>query len=508
MIKIRNFSIVAHIDHGKSTLADRFIEICKKVNKNKIKNQMLDSMDLEREKGITIKSQCLSLKYRYLNNTYLLNLIDTPGHTDFYYEMYKFLSVCDGIILLIDATQGIQAQTVTNCEIALKKKLKIIPVINKIDIKKNCLEILKKDILELTKITNKNEIIEISAKTGYGVTKLIETIIKKIPHPNLVSTSKLNALIIDSWFNNYKGIVCIVYIRSGLLRVGDKIKLSSTKKILKIYELGIFIPEKKYKNSLLCGEIGFVVTRCKEIGVIKVGDELVSEKNTYLEESTILKDYKPKVFSSLYPNNPNNFEIFEKSFNKLLLNDTSIFYEIQKSNTFGFGFRCGFLGMLHLEITKERMKREYRIDIITTFPNIPLKIIDKNKKEFYITSPSELNNIALIDKIYEPIALVKISSKKQYINDIIELCNTIRGIKKSIVHKNNNTLIIYLIPMLELINGFFSKIQTITKGFVSSDYNIINYREGNLTKINILINKKKISELETIVHKNDIYKKV
>ena len=503
---IRNFSIIAHIDHGKSTLADRFIEICKNLKKNKIKNQTLDSMDLEREKGITIKSQCLTLNYTLNKNVYTLNLIDTPGHNDFSYEVSRALEACDGVILLIDATQGIEAQTLSNYNKAIEKKLTVITAINKIDLNRSNIKQLKENIHSTIKMKYK-KIIEISAKTGEGIETLIKTIIKEIPQPSGKKNEKLEAIIIDSWFNNYLGITCLISIKKGIIKKNDVITLLSTKKIYTVKNIGIFKPEKIQKTLLIAGEIGFITTGCKNSNEIKVGDLITLSSDPILKKSQKIFKLKPRVFACIYPSITNEFEILNQALSKLSLNDSSLIYTTQKSNVLGFGFKCGFLGLLHLEITQERLEREYNIQIIITPPNVTFKIIQKNDEEIYINTPSDMPNNNIIKEIQEPIALVTILAPKKYIGNIIILCNEKRGIQNEIKYKNEQTIIKYYIPINELIFNFFNKLQSISNGFASFDYEFYKYIKANLKKLNIRINDKKIDALEFIIHKTQCYKK-
>jgi len=501
---IRNFAIIAHIDHGKSTLADRFIEICQNLKKNEIKNQMLDSMDLEREKGITIKSQCLTLNYKLNDENYTLNLIDTPGHSDFSYEVSRALEACDGVILLIDATQGIEAQTLSNYQKALEKNLYTIIALNKIDLNIPDITKIKNDI---TTILNEKNIIEISAKTGYGVKNLIKTLITKIPKPNGSQDDKLEVLIIDSWFNNYLGVTCLINVKNGIIQKNDKIITISTNKIHKISQLGIFNPKKIYKNSLSSGEIGFITLGCKNINEIQVGDTITLHSNPLTKQITKLKKITPRIFANIFPLTTEKFGNLKDALEKLSLNDSSIEYSPQKSNIFGFGFKCGFLGLLHLDITKERLEREYNLKTIITPPNVVFKIIKKDNTEKYINTPSELDNIHNLKEIQEPIALVTILVPPEYIGKIITLCNEKKGIQITLNYHKTKTTIIYHIPLNEIIFNFFDKLQTTSNGLASMDYKLITYTKSNLTKLNILINDKRIDMLEFIIHKDESYKK-
>lgn len=506
MNNIRNFAIIAHIDHGKSTLADRFIEICKNISRDKIKNQTLDTMDLEREKGITIKAQCLTLKYNLENVDYTLNLIDTPGHIDFCYEVSRALAACEGVVLLIDSTQGIEAQTLSHYHQALNEKLKIIIALNKIDIKNNNITQLKNEI-ENTLNINKNTFLEISAKTGQGVKDLIKSIIINIPPPQGNKNTELKALIIDSWFNTYVGITCIINIKNGIINKNDKITIMSTNKTYKVHNLGIFVPEKEFKNFLSTGETGFIIIGTKELNDIKTGDTITLTSHPANNPLPGLKTIKPKIFATIYPSNSDMFEDLKIALSKLILNDSSLVYTLQQSNIFGFGFKCGFLGLLHMEITQERLEREYNLSIIITPPTVMYKLILKDNTEKYINTVSDIPKTMFIKEIHEPIAYVAIFAPNVYTNEIITLCNEARGTQKTINYKTTHIAINYEIPMSELIFNFFPKLQTISNGFASFDYTFLKYQKSDLIKINILINDKKIDALEFIVHKNDSYQK-
>lgn len=500
ILNIRNFSIIAHINHGKSTLADRFLEICKNFKLKKNESQCLDSMDLEKEKGITIKAQCLTLNYKYGNENYILNLIDTPGHIDFSFEVNRSLSVCDGVILLIDVSKGIQAQTITNYNKALDKKLKVIFVLNKIDLSVDK-ESLKQDIKAVFKIEN---FIEISAKTGYGVSDLIESIINNIPCPKVLNNkSGFSAYIFDSFFDNYSGMTCLIKVICGSISKNDKFILSFSLTSYKINNLGIFSPEKIFKDKLYSGEIGFVVFSCKNISEIKVGTYINSD-NYFFENTEDSYVNVPKIYANIYPINFDKFDFLKNSFFKLALNDSSLIFSIYKSQLFGFGFKCGFLGILHLEITKERLEREYGVSVIVTPPNITFKVVDIKNKEFYISSPADLNNIKNIKNIYEQLAIINIISPVSYLGKIIQLCVDARGLKDEVVYVNDKVYIKYKIPFNEIIFNFFNKLQILTNGFASFDYILGDYVVSDLIKLDILINEKKVDALEFIVHKTKV----
>ncbi len=501
LTKIRNFSIIAHINHGKSTLADRFIEICKNLKLKKYEKQILDSMDIEKERGITIKAQCLMLNYFYKSENYILNLIDTPGHTDFSYEVNRSLDACEGVILLIDITKGIQAQTISNYVKALEKKLTILVVLNKIDL------FSKKDNIkeDIKNILNIDTVFEVSAKNGTGVENLIHVIIDKIPPPLASLSNLFNALIIDAWFSQYIGVTCTIKVKSGKVFKDDKIFLSFNNKCYKINDLGVFIPEKKVKEFLSEGEIGFVSFSAKNLEDIKVGTYIHTE-TFKVNNFDICNNFLPKIYANIYPIDPNSFLLLKKALLKLSLNDSSLVFILQKSQIFGFGFRCGFLGILHLEVTKERLEREYNLEVIITPPNITFKIVTNMLKIFYISNPSDLDSISHIKEIQEQIALTTIVSPSQYLGKIIELCVSSRGKQFDIKHVNDKVYLKYYIPLNELIFNFYSQLQTLTNGYASFDYIISDYVVASLNKLTILINEKKIDALEFIIHKDKIRK--
>ncbi|HFL8824324.1 MAG TPA: translation elongation factor 4 [Candidatus Azoamicus sp. OHIO1] len=502
---IRNFSIIAHIDHGKSTLADRFIEICNKLEKEKL-NLILDSMELEKEKGITIKSQCITLNYEFEGNIYTLNLIDTPGHMDFTYEVSRAISACEGAILLIDASQGIEAQTIANYNKAIAKNLKIITVLNKIDLIQADPNLIENEIRTILNIDT-NEIPRISAKNGTGVKDLIETIIKTIPHPSGNLNNKLQALIIDSWFNNYLGIIALIKIENGILNKNDKIIIMSTNKIHKVIELGIFNLKKEYKDKLNTGEVGFIVTGSKDTENFPIGDTITLQANPSTLPLTSFQKIKPNIFAGIFTIEPDNFEFLKVALAKLRLNDSSLEYTIQNSNVFGFGFRCGFLGPLHMEIITERLEREYNLKTITTPPSVMFKITLKNGTIKYIDNPNQLPELNLISNILEPIADVNIVTPEKYLGSVIKLCISNRGVQNNIMYTSNQISVKYKIPINEIIFSFCNKLKTISQGFASMEYSFCEFKKADLIKLSILVNKKKIDALEFIIHRNDSYKK-
>ncbi len=502
---IRNFSIIAHIDHGKSTLSDRIIEKCtgKKIDKNK--QRILDSMELEKEKGITIKSQSVQLKYKYKKNIYEFNLIDTPGHIDFSYEVSRSLYVCEGALLIIDATQGIQAQTLENYNMAKKLKIKIIPIINKIDLINKNLKKIKNQIKNILNI-KKEEIILCSAKKNIGIKKIIHSIIKVIPSPKGNKHLPLQALIIDSYFNNYLGSFFLIKIYNGFLKINDKIKLINKYKKYNIENIYINKPEKKKLKYLNCGEVGWISCNIKKINYIKIGNTITKFNNPSLNNLPKFKKINPQIYVGLYPDENKNFINLKKSLEKLNLNDSSLIFKQENSLIFGLGFRCGFLGKLHLEIIKERLKREYNLNIIITLPTVTYKIINKKNKCIYIDNPIKLPNKNEIKKIKEPISKCFIISPLKYLGKIIQLCVNKRGIQKKILFVKKKIYLIYELPTSEIITNFSSKLKSITKGYASFKYSFKNYKTSDIVLSEIIINKNKIEGFSMLIHRKNILK--
>ncbi len=502
---IRNFCIIAHIDHGKSTFSDRIIEICKNKKFKKGQNRILDSMELEKEKGITIKAQCANLKFKYKNNIFKLNLIDTPGHIDFSYEVSKSLHICEGAILLIDVTKGIQSQTLNNYNIAKKLKIKILVVINKIDIENINIKIIKKQIRKILKY--KNKIFLCSSKTGLGIKKIIKNIIKIIPSPKNNKNKKLLAIIIDSYFNNYIGTFLLIKIKSGYIKLNDVIKISNIKKNYTIENIIIYTPYKKKINILYNGEVGWITCKIKKINNNLIGNIIYNNNNFKINYKKNIKKINPQIFASIYPKENNNFNYLKKSIQKLQLNDSSLTYEIEKSQILGFGFRCGFLGTLHIEIIGERLKREYNCKIIIVNPTITFKIKTKNNNKIYINNINKIININNIKYIKEPIVKCNIKSKKQYIGKIINFCNEKRGVLKNLKYINKEDILLkYKIPLLEIITNLSNDLKSITQGYCFYDYKFYKYKKSNIILLKIIINKKIIYGLSKLIHKNNIKK--
>ena len=504
---IRNFSIIAHIDHGKSTLADRILEETGAVSKRELKSQMLDSMDIERERGITIKLNTATMKYNYNNEEYILNLIDTPGHVDFSYEVSRSLAASDGAILIVDAAQGIEAQTLANLYLAMENDLVIIPVINKIDLPNANVEKVKKELIDLVGF-KEDEIILTSAKTGIGIKDLVIEIINKIPSPTGDKTKPLQALIFDSIFDSYRGVIISCRIASGTLKVGDTIKMLASNKEYIVTELFVHTPKEEKRESMSVGEVGHIVAAIKDISVVKVGDTITSLENY---TSTPLPGYKPMksmVFCGLYPIESVKFESLREALYKLKLNDASLEFVPETSNALGFGFRCGFLGLLHMDIIKERITREFGIEIITTAPSVIYEVILTNTDIIEISSPSQFPDKSKIKEIKEPFIKTNIFTPSDYIGPIMELCQDKRGNYISMEYLDATRVNIhYELPLSEIVYDFFDKLKSYTKGYASFDYDFIGYKTSNLVKMDILLNGDVIDALSVIVHKDFAYKR-
>ncbi|QLK13841.1 translation elongation factor 4 [Candidatus Profftella armatura] len=501
MKNIRNFSIIAHIDHGKSTLADRIIQICGGLSTREMESQVLDSMDIERERGITIKAQTAALSYKAKNGLiYNLNLIDTPGHVDFSYEVNRSLSACEGALLLIDATQGVEAQTVANCYMAIDMNVKVIPVLNKIDLPNANINNTLLEIENIIGINSKNAIF-CSGKTGFGVLEILENLIYRIPYPKGNINAPLQALIIDSWFDNYVGVVMLVRVINGKLHIKEKILLMSNGTKHLVENIGIFTPKSYQCLSLSAGQVGFIVAGIKEVKIAKVGDTITSANFPSLNVLPGFKKVQPQVFSGLFPLKNNEFNILKKSLEKLKLNDSALKYNIEKSQALGFGFRCGFLGLLHMEIVQERLKREFNIDLITTAPTVIYKVLMKNNTILMIDNPSQIPETVKILEIQEPIVIINLYTPKEYVGVIMKLCIHRRGIQINIDYHGMHVKLTYEIPMSEIIFDFFDTLKSISHGFASMEYEFKEYRSSDVVKLDILINNEKIDALSSISHR-------
>ena len=501
---IRNFCIIAHIDHGKSTLADRILEMTNAIEARELKSQMLDSMDLERERGITIKLNAVQLSYKKGKEEFLLNLIDTPGHVDFSYEVSRSLAACEGAILVVDASQGVEAQTLANLYLALDNDLTIIPVINKIDLPSANPE---KVIKELEMIGfDKENIILTSAKTGEGVKELLDKIIEVIPSPKGKNTNPLKALIFDSIFDSYRGVVVSIRIKDGEVKVGDKIKMMETEATYEVTGLSINNPKEKKVTKLLTGEVGYLYASIKSISDLHVGDTITLEDNPAKEQLPGYKTMKPTVYCGLYPIESNKFEDLREALDKLKLNDAALSFEPETSKALGFGFRCGFLGLLHMDIVEERIEREFGIDLIATSPSVVYEIILTDNKKILVDSPTKMPKKELIKKTLEPYVKASIFTPSEYIGPIMELCQNKRGTFENMEYLDDTRVTInYNLPLSEIVYDFFDKLKSYTKGYASFDYEITDYKESDLVKMDILLNGEIVDALSIIIHKDFAY---
>ncbi len=506
MNNIRNISIIAHIDHGKSTLADRLIEKYGALSIRDMHDQVLDSMDLERERGITIKAQTVSLNYFKDNIMYKINIIDTPGHVDFSYEVSRSLSACDSALLIVDATQGIEAQSIAHTTLAQELGLTIIPIINKIDLPSADIVSVKKDLVDFLNI-NESDILEVSAKTGEGVDTIIDTVISKTPPPSISSTQYPKAFIIDSWFDNYLGVVVLVKVISGTILPKLKIKILSNSKEFVIDKVGIFTPKIEYLEKLESGDVGFIIASIKTLDAAPVGDTIADIKAVNPKALPGFQHIQPRVFSGFYPLDSKNYQESKKALDKLSLNDNSFTYEPENSDSLGHGFRCGFLGLLHMEIIRERLAREYDLDFLMTVPSVTYRIILKTNEMVEVKSPKDLPDDNKILKFLEPIAEINIITPSKYLGAIIELCIKKRGVQKNLQYRSNSVEISFNIPLSEIIYDFFDKLKSSTKGYASYDYTVIDYLESKMIKLDILVNKKKVDALSQILHKDNSDKK-
>lgn len=507
MQNIRNFSIIAHIDHGKSTLADRFIQVCGGLSDREMQAQVLDSMDLERERGITIKSQSVTLFYTAKNGEkYQLNLIDTPGHVDFSYEVSRSLAACEGALLVVDAAQGVEAQSVANCFTAVEQDLEILPVLNKIDLPSADPERVKNEIEEIIGLDT-SETMEVSAKQGIGIDDLLEQIIRSFPAPKGQEDAPLKALIIDSWFDNYLGVVSLVRIIDGELPVRKKMRVMSSGKDYEVTEVGVFTPKRESKKSLQSGEVGYVVASIKEIDGVPVGDTLTLAENPATEVVPGFQTVKPRVFAGLYPIDSSDYEAFREALAKLRLNDAALHYEPETSQALGFGFRCGFLGMLHMEIIQERLEREYQLNLITTAPTVIYEVLTTSGDTVYVDNPAKLPGTDVLDEIREPIVQADILVPQDYVGNVINLCIEKRGTQKKMQYLGNQVALSYELPMSEMVLDFFDRLKSVSRGFASFDYHFVRFQASKLVKLDILINGDRVDALSIIVHNEQVQSK-
>ena len=504
--RLRNFSIIAHIDHGKSTLADKLILATSTIPEREMKEQMLDNMDLERERGITIKAQTVRLKhYTKDGQGYIFNMIDTPGHVDFTYEVSRSLAACEGVLLVVDATQGIQAQTIANLNLALQHNLAIIPVINKIDLPSADPDFIKEQLEDVLQIESSNAVL-VSAKEGIGIDELMEAVVRQIPSPTGNTSEKLQALLFDAWYDAYRGVMVLVKIQQGSLKVGEEIMMMATGNRFIVEELGTFNPKQEKCAQLQVGEVGYLVANIKQLDQTKVGDTITHSTNPCEKPLPGYKEAKPMVFSGLYPINGEDYEDLRDALKKLTLNDASFSYEAETSTALGFGFRCGFLGLLHMEIVRERIEREYKVDLLTTAPTVIYKIITTDGKTLMIDNPSKLKEQKNIDHLEEPYVLGTIIVPEEYIGVVMALVRDRRGIQKKMEYMNPQTVLLqYELPFNEIVLDFYDRLKSGTKGYASFDYEFIDFRTSNLVKLDVLLNGELVDALSLIAHKDKVY---
>jgi len=504
---IRNFSIIAHIDHGKSTLADRFIQDCGGLSAREMEAQVLDSMDIERERGITIKAQSVTLDYLAQDGkTYQLNFIDTPGHVDFSYEVSRSLAACEGALLVVDAAQGVEAQSVANCYTAIEQGLEVIPVLNKMDLPQVEPERVSEEIEDIIGI-DATDAVRCSAKSGLGIQDVLERLVRDVPAPVGDVDAPLQALIIDSWFDNYLGVVSLVRVTQGSLKTKDKIIAKSIGKAHGVDIVGVFTPKRKDTGVLNAGEVGFVVAGIKEILGAPVGDTLTHSKTPDVEMLPGFKKIKPQVYAGLFPVSSDDYETFRDALAKLTLNDASLFYEPESSDALGFGFRCGFLGMLHMEIIQERLEREYNLDLITTAPTVIYEVVTNDGKTIYVDNPSKLPDISLIDEMREPLCEANILVPSDYLGAVITLCVEKRGIQKNLQYVGGQVSLCYELPMNEVVMDFFDRLKSVSRGFASLDYSFVRFAPSNLVRLDVLINGEKVDALALIIFRDNAHYK-
>ena len=503
MKNIRNFSIIAHIDHGKSTLADRIIHLCGGLEDREMEAQVLDSMDIERERGITIKAQTATLNYKADDgDIYHLNLIDTPGHVDFSYEVSRSLSACEGALLVVDASQGVEAQSVANCYTAIDLGLEVTAVLNKIDLPSADPERVMQEIEDVIGI-DATGAVQCSAKTGLGVREVIEEVIAKVPAPTGDVTKPLKALVVDAWFDNYVGVVMLVRIIDGELKRKDKFKMMATGTQHLCEQVGVFTPKPLPKQSLKAGEVGFVTGGIKELASAKVGDTITLVDSPAAEALKGFKEVKPQVFAGLYPVESNQFEALRTALEKLSLNDASLLFEPENSTALGFGFRCGFLGLLHMEIVQERLEREYDMDLITTAPTVVYELLLKNGNVEQIENPSRLPELSFIEEIREPVISINLLMPQDYVGPVMTLCNNKRGIQKNMQYMGRQVMLSYEMPLNEVVLDFFDRLKSVSRGYASMDYEFLEFRAADLVKLDIMVNGERVDSLSMITHRSN-----
>ncbi|PPC79057.1 elongation factor 4 [Pokkaliibacter plantistimulans] len=500
---IRNFSIIAHIDHGKSTLADRFIQICGGLSEREMEAQVLDSMDIERERGITIKAQSVTLDYTARDGqVYQLNFIDTPGHVDFSYEVSRSLSACEGALLVVDAAQGVEAQSVANCYTAIEQGLEVVPVLNKMDLPQAEPERVKTEIEDIIGI-DATDAVACSAKSGMGIDDLLEQLVERIPAPEGDPAAPLQALIIDSWFDNYLGVVSLVRIKNGTLRKKDKILVKSTGQVHLIDDVGVFTPKRKSEEYLSAGEVGYVVAGIKDIHGAPVGDTLTLSSSPDTPSLPGFQKVKPQVYAGLFPVSSDDYEDFREALDKLSLNDASLFFEPESSDALGFGFRCGFLGMLHMEIIQERLEREYDLDLITTAPTVVYEIELSTGEVVYVDNPSRLPEPGKVRDMREPICEAHILVPQEFLGNVISLCVEKRGVQKNMHFMATQVQVVYELPMSEVVMDFFDRLKSCSRGFASLDYSFQRYQSANMVRLDIMINGDRVDALAVIMHRDN-----
>jgi GTP-binding protein LepA len=501
MQHIRNFSIIAHIDHGKSTLADRLIQRCGGLSDREMEAQVLDSMDLERERGITIKAQTASLQYKAKDgNTYHLNLIDTPGHVDFSYEVSRSLSACEGALLVVDASQGVEAQTVANCYTAIELGVEVLPVLNKMDLPSADPDNARNEIEEVIGI-QADEAIPASAKTGMGIDDILEAVVAKVPPPKGDPEAPLQALVIDSWFDNYVGVVMLVRVVNGVLRPKDKILLMAAGVTHLCEQIGVFTPRSQPRTQLSAGEVGFVIAGIKELEHAKMGDTLTLASRPATTALPGFKEIKPQVFAGLYPVESSEYDALRDSLEKLKLNDAALLFEPEVSQALGFGFRCGFLGMLHMEIVQERLEREFDMDLITTAPSVVYEVLQRDGTLISVDSPSKMPEVGKIAEIREPIVTVTLFMPQEYVGPVITLCTSKRGNQINMAYHGRQVHLTYEIPLAEIVLDFFDRLKSVSRGYASMDYEFKEYRNADVVKVDLLINGDRVDALSVIVHR-------
>jgi GTP-binding protein LepA len=503
MQRIRNFSIIAHIDHGKSTLADRFIQLCGGLSDREMEEQVLDSMELERERGITIKAQTAALRYKARDGeTYLLNLIDTPGHVDFSYEVSRSLAACEGALLVVDASQGVEAQTVANCYHAIEQRVEVVPVLNKIDLPSADPGRVISEIEDIIGIPAQDAL-RASAKTGEGVQEILEAVIQRVPPPKGDPEAALKALIIDSWFDNYVGVVMLVRVVDGTLTPKDRILLLSTRASYLCEQVGVFTPKAQTRESLSAGEVGFVIAGIKELKAAQVGDTVTTAERPAAGPLPGFREIKPQVFAGLYPVESNEYAALRDALEKLHLNDSSLRFEPETSQALGFGFRCGFLGLLHMDIVQERLEREYGMNLITTAPTVVYEVLMRDGELLEIENPSKLPDPARIAEIREPVITATILMPQDYVGPVMTLCNNKRGVQRNMQYMGRQVVLTYELPLNEVVMDFFDKLKSVSRGYASLDYDFREFRAADLVKLDILINGERVDALSTIVHRSN-----